>query len=96
MSRKIELTQMMLNSLMYGMSDDAKLVFLTEVFCLTEDMRYAISESGSNEREVQGDGSKDVSSTSHQAPRGTNLRKEELNEATGRICGKQNETGVHA
>lgn len=45
MNRKMELTRMMLHSLMSGMTIDEKLVFLTDVFCLTEDMRDELPES---------------------------------------------------
>jgi len=55
MSRKIELAKMMLHSLMHEMSGDQKLVFLTDIFCLTEDIRYAISEGHPAEEEMQND-----------------------------------------
>lgn len=55
MIRKLELAKMMFHSLMSDMNEDTKLSFLTEIFCMTEDMRHEISHGSSNEPEMQGD-----------------------------------------
>jgi hypothetical protein len=53
MTRKVELVEMILNSLMVNMPEDEKLTFLTEVFILTEDIRHAISYSETAKEEMQ-------------------------------------------
>jgi hypothetical protein len=43
MTRKVELVEMILNTLMVDMPEDEKLTFLTEVFILTDDIRHEIA-----------------------------------------------------
>jgi hypothetical protein len=79
---------MMLNSLMHGMNEDEKLVFLTDVFCLTEDIRYVVSEGGSLEEEVQDESPMAISREDIAEVRRHCYREERGDEAHASECAK--------
>lgn len=66
-------------------SDDSRRDFLTEIFCLTEDLRYELSESETDEEEMQSDESALVPCGAIADEKNSDSEQEGSNEGDGEI-----------